>query len=387
MNKKKLIALIAVILALLIALAAVLIITLTGDKDSGGDEGKKDTVASAPSDTDNDKEDDKNDVTSKPDDTSSKDDTSSVTTVKRKPLRANGNYTPIVDATTGLVIDEYTYDIKVTTFNVGGFYHGVSNGMNGSPDYVNAQWVPGNLREWLSDIARFDSDIYALQEFCPVFYYDDTKNISISSKEVFSKAFKQLDTFIGSTANGAQPMYMGMASDKSSEYTLTDITYGHLGAKNTATQRAYMKGYVTVNGVRIAVYSVHLGFNDPAAAEDSINELVNLMNNEDYCIVMGDMNTNDIGKRMKKAGFNVANTDKFGNFQTYEYKETSYIDNIFTTANIDIQFVECEKDKAGGSDHYPLSAYLKINKEMGSTKNPNQFVTDNDGFIDGWFKP
>lgn len=384
MNKKKLIALISVILALLIALAAVLIITLTGDKDSDGDKSKTDTNASVSSE-DDDKDDD---TSSSEDDASSKDDdTSSVTTIKRKPLRATGNYVPIVNTETGLVSNDYVYDIKVTSFNVGGFYHGVSNGMNGSPDYVNAQWVPGNLREWLSDISRFDSDIYALQEFCPVFYYDTSKNISISSKEVFTKVFKQLETYIGSTANGTQPMYMGLASNKSSQYALTDITYGHLGAKNPATQRAYMKGYVTVNGVRIAVYSVHLGFNDPAAAEDSINELINLMNNEDYCIVMGDMNTNEIGKKMKKAGFNVANTDKFGNFQTYEYKETSYIDNIFTTANIDIQYVECEKDKAGGSDHYPLSAYLRINKQMGSTKNPNNFTTDNDGFIDGWFKP
>lgn len=381
MNKKKLIALIAVIVALLIALTAVLIINLNGDKLSDEQESKKQTTASVSS------KDDKEDDKSESDDTSSKDDASSVTTVKRKPLRANGNYTPIVNGESGLVNNEYTYDIKVTTFNVGGFYHGVSNGMNGSPDYENAQWVPGNLREWLSDIARFDADIYALQEFCPVFYYDNTKNISIASKEVFTKVFKQLETYTGSTANGTQPMYMGIASTKTSPYTLTDITYGHLGAKNTATQRAYMKGYVNVNGVRIAVYSVHLGFSDPAATEDSIYELINLMNNEDYCIVMGDMNTNDIGKVMKKAGFNVANTDKFGNFQTYEYKETSYIDNIFTTANIDIQFVECEVDKAGGSDHWPLSAYLKINKEMGSTKNPNQFATDNDGFIDGWYKP
>ena len=95
----------------------------------------------------------------------------------------------------------------------------------------------------------------------------------------------------------------------------------------------------------------------------------------------------EIASIFKKAGMNVANMDAFGNFQTYEYDTESYIDNIFTTPNIDINYVEAEVSKAGGSDHYPLSAYLKINKKMGSTKQTDTNKVSSDGFIDGWYKP
>ena len=305
----------------------------------------------------------------------------------RKPLRATGSYIPISDSETGSQYSDYTYDIKVTTFNIGGFYHGVSNGIDGSPDYINAEWVPGNLLKWLQDLPRLDADIFALQELSPVFYYDDTKNISISSESLLVKVFKELDTFTGSTANGTQPMYMGLAVNNSSEYSLSDIEQGHLGSKRPASQRAYIKGYVNVKGVDIAVYSVHLGFSDPVAVQDSVNELIALMNRDEYCIVMGDMNSSTIGRTMKNAGMNVANTEEFGNFNTYEYDENSFIDNIFTTPNIKIQYVECEKALAGGSDHYPLSAYLKIDTSAGGGENTNRFETDSDGFISEWYRP
>ena len=305
----------------------------------------------------------------------------------RKPLRATGSYIPISDSETGSQYSDYTYDIKVTTFNIGGFYHGVSNGIDGSPDYINAEWVPGNLLEWLQDLPRLDADIFALQELSPVFYFDDTKNISISSESLLTKVFKELDTFTGSTANGTQPMYMGLAVNNNSEYALSDIEQGHLGAKKPASQRAYIKGYVNVKGVDIAVYSVHLGFSDPVAVQDSVNELIALMNRDEYCIVMGDMNSSTIGRTMKNAGMNVANTEEFGNFNTYEYDENSFIDNIFTTPNIKIQYVECEKALAGGSDHYPLSAYLKIDTSAGGGENTNRFETDSDGFISEWYRP
>lgn len=149
-----------------------------------------------------------------------------------------------------------------------------------------------------------------------------------------------------------------------------------------------MKGYVNIKGAKVAVYSVHLGFNDKTVVKDSWNEIINLMKQEDYCIVMGDMNSSaEISDFMLNAGMNVANNAEFGSFNTYEYNETQYIDNIFTTPNIELVKVECEKNKAGGSDHYPLSAWIKINTDMGSIKDSTPFETDSDGFIDGWYKP
>ncbi len=381
MKKNKIIIIVsAVLLALIIAISGILIAVL--NKDTGvGYDGKKDNTSTvAPVDKDDDKGD-KGEM--------NKNNTSVDNSPSRKPIKSNGNYNSIASGEQGKDFSSYTYDIKVTSFNVGGFYHGIDNGMNGDHTDDNIRpWILPNLQEWLGDMARYDADIYGMQEFCPTFFRQASKNINVSSKEAFAGVFKQLETFTGSTASGNQPMYMALAAHSASEYGLTDITTGHLGGKAPATQRAYIKGYTTVNGVKIAVYSVHLGFSDPAATADSISELITLMNKEDYCIVMGDMNTDTIIDRMKKAGFNVANGGDFGLFNTYEYSDSSYIDNIFTTKNIDIKYVECEKDKAGGSDHYPLSAYLKINKEMGSTKLDNPFTdSNNDGFIDGWYKP
>lgn len=302
----------------------------------------------------------------------------------KKPSYSKPSYKP-VHSSVATADDTYTYDIKVTTFNVGGFYHGVDNGMHADGQY--AEWVPGNLNAWLEDIAQYDSDIFAFQEFCPLFYSDPGNNINLMAKDVFGNVFKTLDAFEGSTESGNLPVYMAFGAQHTSKYNITDITMGYLSSKSADARRPYLKGYVTVDGVKIAVYNVHLGFKNMAVVRDSYTELINLMRNEDYCVVMGDTNTNEIASIFKKAGMNVANMDAFGNFQTYEYDTESYIDNIFTTPNIDINYVEAEVSKAGGSDHYPLSAYLKINKKMGSTKQTDTNKVSSDGFIDGWYKP
>ncbi len=386
------------VLALL--LAAVMLFAACGDegttsKDNSStestgssvDSSSKDDVSSEDSSSDSNKEDDKKEEENKEDNKNSGTSTQTGNVIlNRKPVRVENKYDPIDDGSTS-ASNSYTYDLKVTTFNVGGFYHGVDNGMHENPGAPYEQWVGGNLTQWLADIPRLDADVVGFQEFCPLFYENKTQGVNIASKDAFAKVFKTLETFEGVTNNGIQPMYMALGGNSNSPYKLTDISYGHLTDKDEASQRAYMKGYITVKGVKIAVYSVHLGFNDKTAVKDSWNEIVSLMNKEDYCIVMGDMNSNDIAAFMESKGFNVANMGKFGNFGTYEYDEEKYIDNIFTTANIKIQYAECEKALSGGSDHYPLSAYLKIDTKMGSTKVENPYKTDSDGFIDGWYKP
>ena len=39
----------------------------------------------------------------------------------------------------------------------------------------------------------------------------------------------------------------------------------------------------------------------------------------------------------------------------------------------------------GGSDHYPLSAYLVIQDQPHTSGNPN--AVGEDGFMEGWYKP
>lgn len=287
---------------------------------------------------------------------------------------------------------DFAYDIKVTSFNMGNFYHGVTNldvyGAQKIHPGILPEYVMGAYESWQSWMEDMESDIYALQEFHPVFFVDSKQNITQNAKDVFAKKFKTLATCTGTTNNGSLNVYMGLAAQSNSRYGLTDITSGYLSGKDASIQRPYLKGYTTVNGKRIAVFSVHLqpnGFGGEKARIDATYELINLMNQEEYAIAMGDMNGAEVATYMKEAGFHVANGGAFGNFNTYEYSDSEYIDNIFTTSNIDIQFVECEKKYQAGSDHYPLSAYLKIKDEAHHIKDGSQIGKD--GFMDGWYRP
>ena len=169
-------------------------------------------------------------------------------------------------------------------------------------------------------------------------------------------------------------MWMGMLTPNSGRYNLHDISTGHLCEDTPAYARAYMKGYVTVNGHEIAIYCVHLqpsssGLGSPEIRQQAYAELIEMAGKDEYAIIMGDMNCISVDEFqiMTDAGFNMANCGRFGAFNTYEYGNATdnicAIDNIFTTSNIEIAYAECEYDMVGGSDHYPLSAYLMIKDE------------------------
>lgn len=382
MDKKKILGIIAAVVAVAVIIA-VICVAFNSCSDNEPADASSDISASDIDDTSSNSSSDETDSS---EGTSSEEKTDNTDDNYVRPQYSKGDYTPVSAENTVDLVKGADYDAKITTFNVGGFYHGVDSGMHGDGQF--AEWVPQNFREWLADMAAFDSDIYALQEFCPLFYENATLGQKLMAKDAFADVFKTLEMWQGSTANGAQPMYMGLAALNGSDYNISNISYGYLSEKSDAHRRAYMKGYVNIKGAKVAVYSVHLGFNDKTVVKDSWNEIINLMKQEDYCIVMGDMNSSaEISDFMLNAGMNVANNAEFGSFNTYEYNETQYIDNIFTTPNIELVKVECEKNKAGGSDHYPLSAWIKINTDMGSIKDSTPFETDSDGFIDGWYKP
>ncbi len=303
----------------------------------------------------------------------------------KKPVRSNGTWSPLAE-------NEFLYDIKVTTHNVGHFYYGVSNlDVYGAQEKVHPgilpEYVMNAYNDWMTVKEDLDSDIYAFQEWDPVFLIDSKKNLTISAEEAFGDAFQTLQYFEGKTGKGVT-LYNAFGVGKNSQFALTDITGGFLGAKDKETQRLYVKGYTTVAGKRVAVFCIHLipyGTQGDAARQDSMRELAYLMSQEEYAIAMGDTNSNDIAAFMRAAGFHVANRDKFGDINTYYYSDEEYVDNIFTTTNIDIQYVECDKNRKGGSDHYPLTAYLKIKDEASSGGIPAP--VGEDGFVDGWYRP
>lgn len=315
-------------------------------------------------------------------------------TAGTKPYRSNGKWVSIKEGS------EVVYDLKVTSFNVGQWYHGVSNlDVYGAQEKVHPGITPervlGAYDSWMKAFPDYDSDIICAQEMSTIFMIDSKKDITLTAKEVLEDYFKEVYEFVGSTKNGAIPMYMGMLVPNASNYGLKNITTGHLCEDQPMYKRAYMKGYVTVNGHDIAVYCTHLqpnssGLGDATIRRQAYLELIELARNDEYAIIMGDMNPDtDMELEfeiMKEAGFNMANCGDFGAMNTYEYRNDWAGDNIFTTSNIEIAYAEVEKSMAGGSDHYPISAYLVVKDEARTYGNDTHAVGSDD-YVEGWYQP
>lgn len=288
--------------------------------------------------------------------------------------------------------EELDYDISVTTFNVGNFYLGTQTGINpGAYGEENAQKA---LDAWDEDIPKYASlcDIYGLQECGPIYYWDDTTTISTEEKFVGEgKPFKQLDIHQSKTHYGTLDLCCALATAGESEYELYDITHGYISNSSDSMRRGYVKGYVDINDKKVAVFSVHLFFardwdtqlSKEAQQEivtNSYYELIDLINKEDYAIVMGDMNASaPITTVMKAAGFNMANMGEFGNMHSNIYGENKFIDNVFTTPNIDIVSAELMPDNNGSSDHIPILAKLKITGDENWER--STVSTDDEGFV------
>ncbi len=314
------------------------------------------------------------------------------------PISMGGNYYLVKPGEESTVPEggtAQTYDFSVTTFNVGGFAAGVDNGITKDTDGYG--WSDA-LTAWDRDIPKFTSDIYAMQEFSPMFYKEKqggqvVESSIIWSKDKFASVFSQLETVQGATNFGEWEMNSALAATTVGGLTLKNISTGYLGGKSESERRCYIKGYVTVKGVDVAIYCVHLGFNDYQVDINTYYELIEMMRNEDYCIVMGDMNSDRITPIMQKYGFASANQGEFGKFNTYINGTDRYIDNIFVSKNITMEYAEClctdsdtSNDNRGYSDHLPLTAYLTVNTEMGSAKDPITFNTDADGFVAEYYK-
>lgn len=275
-------------------------------------------------------------------------------------------------------------DITVTSFNLGHFYLGTQYGITHAYGDDNAQKA---LNAWEEDFEKYPtkSDIYAFQEYARIYYTDTQGNKILPEDKLIGegKPFKKIDTFYGYT-QGDMEMGMAFGVSGATQYDVHNITYGYLCGKDTYNRRAYIKGYVTVKGVEVALISIHPGFpNNQLYWQDCANEIAALMDAEEYAIVLGDTNSNNIAKYLISRGYNAANHGEFGAIQTYMYKETACIDNIFTTPNIDILSVVVDPEDRGASDHYPITAGLFVNIEMGSTKGALAVELDSLGFAAG----
>lgn len=288
-----------------------------------------------------------------------------------------------------------------TTFNVGNFAKGIKDGIQ-TNDAPNPNDPYEGIAAWKGVFDydnkytnhKFQSDFYFFQE-CGELVWEynsesdstELKGTSLSRDEVFKSIFKNVYAHKGDFSyasnkedypQGATHAWLVMASNK---LQVRDITWGGLSGKNELNRRGYVKGYIDVNGEEVAIYNVHLGWQDAhgAAVEDSYYELIKMMNEDPYVIVAGDMNGSSIAEYMKKAGYQAANIGGNVDFSTSIYDGISYIDNIFVSPNITINSVKVDKDCVGYSDHYPLTASLTINAGTAGVT-PTKPTVGADGF-------
>ena len=306
-----------------------------------------------------------------------------------RPYRSKGKWVSVAD-------NEVVADFKVTSFNVGQWYHGTTNlNVWGAQETVHPGITPERVlngyNQWLEAFPEYDADVLCAQEVNPIFMIDSKKDLTLTSEEVLNDYFKEIYSFEGKTANTRLTMWNAILVPNASEFTLKNVTSGYLTGGDPEIQRLYVKGYVTINGHDVAIFCVHLqprNFGGEEARKQSFAELAELMSQEEYAVAMGDMNAEEGTKEyalMSSYGYNMANCGEFGEFDTYEYGGVDPIDNIFTTNNIDIVYAECEKGMVAASDHYPLSAYLAVRDEKHTNGNPNAIAED--GYMEGWYQP
>lgn len=170
----------------------------------------------------------------------------------------------------------------------------------------------------------------------------------------------------------------------SSHYPLKD-TSSTMFESPCTEQRSYDKAYIEVlvgaETKRIAVLNTHLDYTDNRYAQ--ITELMNVALQEEYFIILGDLNTSiytsvddtdyvSMVKPFLDAGCNCANGGEYGIFNTHikgtdESTGTlTALDHIITSGNISIDGVIRDTTKLDANtglniDHLPLVAYLTVN--------------------------
>ena len=239
-------------------------------------------------------------------------------------------------------------DLVVMSYNVQRF-----RGINSSADIVD-----GIFRKYKPDIIGFQE-------------YQTTSTMDgVDIPTFLGRYWEHLE--IGDTK------IMNYTKAVASNLELTDPSTVYYTAYTES--RSYQKMYVTIYGKRIAVFNTHLDIS--ANKEKQIKELFDAVSQEEYFIIIGDLNTvckstTDVDyiymmKQFVDAGYHCANcSDQNGFHDTWTDGTTEtngsweQTDNVITSANIDISKVVIDRAKIEANtgktlDHLPLIAYLKV---------------------------
>lgn len=200
-----------------------------------------------------------------------------------------------------------------------------------------------------SIIGRYQPDVLCMEEYRGMF----TREAPAS--DLLNQYFTQVVSARDTTSYDGK----GIASNRT---ILNAENVAFTDSETYDVTRNYEKCYIYLNGRKVLFVAAHLG--SSSIVESNIDDLLSLVENEDYFVICGDMNINGDDALMAKftsLGYKVANN---GSITTYPSNPNYLsIDNIIVSANIEIKSVFADTQKENleeGEDHYPLLAYLEI---------------------------
>ena len=242
--------------------------------------------------------------------------------------------------------------LKICSFNVGLWTDGKSS--NARVDDANVKAESIKLRRFLGN-ENFDFLL------CEEATHEFDKSYKINAYEYCFKN-NLPHGWTTSDSNVSGPVRQFLLTGK---YKLKNVTYHNY-------ENASTRGYVTftseIAGRKITFINCHLssGYStdDELRAKERA-ELIKVLKNCEYGILMGDFNARSIDDFNDFSEFNIANHGYYGDFKTWpDAKESDSnwpngcIDNIITTKNIKI--INVLMGEIAMSDHKPLIAEIEI---------------------------
>lgn len=254
-----------------------------------------------------------------------------------------------------LVFSAGLSELKVMTYNVGGWYIGSGRNVPASKEEEYYALQTGM-------ILANDPDVLVIQEYLANFSDSGTSALSM---------LQSLFPYVHAKVSGT---YFGRAI--CSKYPITDYV------ERTFTQepsRYFDSCIVTINGTEIPFVNTHLGLTQ-ANRTPEIAQLIQFLESLDKFVCCGDFNTEMVTetanaeseeyinnvKPFVDAGFHTANFGQFGFMMTYQADTWyMYLDNIYTSHNIPITGAYVDTTKLTDEivdtvDHMPLIAELSI---------------------------
>lgn len=234
--------------------------------------------------------------------------------------------------------------IKVATMNYGLWNDGIVK-------FVEDSKVESVLAAWKQMLRDHDVDILAGQEWLRFF---DRSKTMLSESCLFADFFPyQYATESGCGKNL-------VSKTECTEYCVNNFS--------NMTGRQYTKAYTVIGDKKICLMNAHCSLEPDFLIhrKEEFEELIRIMNGEEYVILFGDFNAYSVSEfdLFRQAGYYVANGGECGTFDTWTHfdKPSSWenmaIDNIIVSHNIRIQAVQV--DRRDLSDHNMLVADLSL---------------------------